>query len=442
MIFGDGGFDFIEGGDDADTIFGGGGNDTIISGNGSDRVTGGQGRDVFNFTNTSGTDTITDFAPGWDTINAIVIIQNNNLDLDADGQFDDSRIVHASGTIVLLDQGQSTSAQADNRNGTTNGDTINGLGGNDVLNGIGGNDALLGDAGADSLIGETGDDWLSGGTANDTLDGGDGNDALYGGDGDDLLIGSLGGDFLVGGDGSDTISYAEVTNNLTINLAQKILTSGDGTFTFLNDFEALSLGVGNDFVIGWGGAYQQLTLGEGNDVYVDYSNPTAPSGAMNDTVSGGDGNDALYGLAGNDSLNGGAGIDVIIGGDGADTLIGGAGGDWMGGGAGADVFRYLAASDSNAAQGFDAVAQFETGLDRIDLAAIDANTGVAGDQAFTLGALAAGQAGRLQITTTAGYTLVEGDVNGDGVADIAFFVWSETGGLAAPATLVAGDFVL
>ena len=172
---------------------------------------------------------------------------------------------------------------------------------------------------------------------------------------------------------------------------------------------------GNDFLVGLGG---------------------------NDTIFGLAGNDVLYGWTGADLVEGGQGADFIIGGDGADTLIGGAGGDWMGGGAGADVYRYLATGDSNATGGFDAVAQFETGIDRIDLSAIDANTAAGGDQAFTIGALAAGQAGRLQITTTAGYTLVEGDVNGDGIADIAFFVWSETGGVAAPAALSAGDFVL
>jgi Ca2+-binding RTX toxin-like protein len=248
--------------------------------------------------------------------------------------------------------------------------------------------------------------------------------------------------YLEGGSGQDTLNAAALNttaNRVTYVSATKILGMTGPQYYFVSGFEHLAFTANADTVAGWeqGVSY---ALGDGDDWFADYS--AAGAAAANDTVDAGDGNDALYGLAGDDSLTGGAGVDLVIGGDGADTLIGGGGGDWMGGGAGADVFRYLATTDSNAVNGFDAVAQFETGVDRIDLAAIDANTTVAGDQAFTLGVLAAGQAGRLQITTTGGFTLVQGDVNGDGAADIAFFVWSETGGIAAPATLAPGDFIL
>jgi Ca2+-binding RTX toxin-like protein len=359
-------------------------------------------------------------------------------------------------------------------------DTIRAANGSTTIDGGAGNDSLSDNSGNDVLIGGPGDDTIYQRHGVDTINGGDGNDwinaaidlalglegpTIVAGSGNDVidLVGSKGsvdagaGDDLVrlfyfaapnglayleGGSGQDTLNAATAnitSNRATYVSATKILGMLGPQYYFVSGFEQIDFTPNADTVSGWepGVAY---ALGDGNDWFADYS----PSGAAaaHDSVSGGAGNDALYGLAGNDSLDGGAGVDLLIGGDGADTLIGGAGGDWMGGGAGADVFRYLAVSDSNAAQGFDAVAQFEASLDRIDLAAIDANTGAAGDQAFTIGALAAGQAGRLQITTTAGYTLVEGDVNGDGVADIAFFVWSETGGVAAPATLSAGDFVL
>ncbi len=76
--------------------------------------------------------------------------------------------------------------------------------------------------------------------------------------------------------------------------------------------------------------------------------------------------------------------------------------------------------------------------DKIDLSAIDANTGVAGNQAFTFigSGLYTGVAGQLRaVNTGPGVTTVAGDINGDGVSDFHIRL---TGNLA----LVAGDFVL
>ncbi|HWU14644.1 MAG TPA: M10 family metallopeptidase C-terminal domain-containing protein, partial [Caulobacter sp.] len=58
------------------------------------------------------------------------------------------------------------------------------------------------------------------------------------------------------------------------------------------------------------------------------------------------------------------------------------GADLLAGGLGADTFVFTAASDS-APGGRDVILDFAAG-DRIDLSAIDANTGLAGDQGFTL----------------------------------------------------------
>lgn len=51
-----------------DSISGGDGDDTIVGGSGNDRVTGGAGVDRFVWTGRSGTDTITDFTAGQDTL--------------------------------------------------------------------------------------------------------------------------------------------------------------------------------------------------------------------------------------------------------------------------------------------------------------------------------------------------------------------------------------
>ncbi len=57
--------------------------------------------------------------------------------------------------------------------------------------------------------------------------------------------------------------------------------------------------------------------------------------------------------------------------------------------------------------------------DRIDLSAIDANTGVAGNQAFSFigTGLYTGVAGQLRYAAAGGVTTIAGDVNGDGASD-------------------------
>ena len=75
--------------------------------------------------------------------------------------------------------------------------------------------------------------------------------------------------------------------------------------------------------------------------------------------------------------------------------------------------------------------------DRIDLSGIDANSGVAGDQAFSFigsGAFT-GVAGQLHYSVAGGVTSITGDVNGDKVSD---FQINLTGAIG----LVAADFVL
>ena len=142
-----------------------------------------------------------------------------------------------------------------------------------------------------------------------------------------------------------------------------------------------------------------------------------------DTLSGKGGDDKLWGGAGKDRLLGGGGDDLLKGGAGADTLLGGAGSDDLYGGAGADVFVFRAASHSTlAASGRDTIHDFKAAAgDLIDLRAIDADKGQAGNQGFTFIGRAAftGEEGELRFTRKAADTFVYGDVNGDGNADFA-----------------------
>jgi Ca2+-binding RTX toxin-like protein len=162
------------------------------------------------------------------------------------------------------------------------------------------------------------------------------------------------------------------------------------------------------------------------------------AGAGADSVTGSGFNDILSGGLGADTMLGGAGKDTMNGGQGADFLTGGAGADVLYGGVGQDRFIYLNISDSTpASSGRDTIMDFSHSEgDKIDLSAIDANINVAGNNSFTLvGGGFTGAAGQLiEVATTGGY-FVEGDVNGDAVADFVLFV-------RAQAPLVASDFVL
>lgn len=94
-------------------------------------------------------------------------------------------------------------------------------------------------------------------------------------------------------------------------------------------------------------------------------------------------------------LRGEAGFDTLNGGAGNDTLIGGLGRDTLWGGADKDRFVWASTAESGALLS-DRVTDFQRGIDTLDLAAIDANTLVAGNQAFVLSGTGkvTGKAGR------------------------------------------------
>lgn len=98
----------------------------------------------------------------------------------------------------------------------------------------------------------------------------------------------------------------------------------------------------------------------------------------------------------------------------------------------------FADGDTSAARSLaDQIEDFTAGADLIDLSAMDANTLLGGDQAFSFigNAAFSGAAGQLHYVQTASYTYLEGDTNGDGTADFSIRL---TGTLA----LAESDFVL
>ncbi|HEY0012291.1 MAG TPA: M10 family metallopeptidase C-terminal domain-containing protein [Allosphingosinicella sp.] len=139
----------------------------------------------------------------------------------------------------------------------------------------------------------------------------------------------------------------------------------------------------------------------------------------------------------------GASADTLTGGGGADQLHGGGGADVLRGGGGADLFRYSATSDSTSTDK-DRIEMFVSGEDKIDLIRVDAKPATEEDnEAFAfIGANAFSAAGpnapgELRAFHVSGdLWQVEGDVNGDGVADLVIEVH------VAGQPLTAGDFLL
>jgi Ca2+-binding RTX toxin-like protein len=150
-------------------------------------------------------------------------------------------------------------------------------------------------------------------------------------------------------------------------------------------------------------------------------------------ITGSGGADTIHGLGGNDKLYGRGGNDVIAGGDGNDRICGGAGADNLTGGAGADTFVYTSAHDSPSPNWDLSGADFITDwnpLDSIDLSAIDANSHIAGNQAFHFAGYSFAQpagpqdAGSLIIGGFGGELYVSLYIAGGATPDMVISLWS------------------
>jgi VCBS repeat-containing protein len=232
------------------------------------------------------------------------------------------------------------------------------------------------------------------------------------------------------------------------------------TYTVGSGFQALLTGQSATETFGYtmrdtagalSSATVTLTIIGANEPVVIVTPPPPPPGAIvgssgDDLIAGTAGADTVYGQAGDDEIAGAGGADVLFGGADDDTLDGGAGNDVLVGGAGrddltggdgADIFRFYLPSESDSLR-FDRIRDFDRSQgDRIDLSAIDANTVLGGNDAFSLVAAFTGSAGQLVGGSTASGYLVRGDVNGDAVADFAIEVR-----LVGATSLTAADFIL
>ncbi|GJD40133.1 MULTISPECIES: calcium-binding protein [Methylobacterium] len=401
----------LDGGAGNDTLSGRGGNDTLLGGTGADTMRGGTGDDTY-VVDAAGDRVIELAGEGTDTVR--------------------SSIDHTLGAnverLVLTGAGD--------LDGTGNGlnNAIFGTGGDNVLNGGGGNDILFGKGG------------------NDRLDGGTGNDTLHGGLGDDTYFVDRVGDKIVElpGEGNDTV-YASVTYGLSANVENLVLRGTGNLSGFGNDLDnaitgndgnnRLSGGAGDDVMTGRGGndtllggtGADTMRGGTGNDTYVidnagdrAIEQPGEGFDTIRSTVSHTmEANTEKMVLSGTAALtaNGNAGNNEIYGNAGDTAIYGGDGRDLLYGRGGADTFVFKDVTDSDVAiGGRDIVKDFDFAQgDRIDFSAIDANSGLAGDQGFQFVGTQAfsGEAGELRMKFGGGNTLLQGDTNGDGAVDFS-----------------------
>ncbi len=352
-------YDWLYGGAYGDVIQAGSGGGTIVGGGGGDVLLGGSGSNSFWYekatdSTAAAPDAIYDFETGMDQIVFTAFGVN---------------------AVSLIRSGGSTFLFANTSNGPMQLATVGrDLNASDLSNIQTVPVTMLGDATADTLIGGYAVDLIKGGAGDDVIIGGHGRDALY------------------GQGGADTFKYTATSDS-----------NNTGADT-LNDFET---GIDRIDLTALHPTEVSL-IRQGADTFLFANTPTgamqlaSANGDINagDILTGGGFGIYMLGDGGANTLVGGAVCDIIQAGDGADVIIGGAKGDVLYGQGGADVFKYLAATDSNAAN-TDSIFDFQSGVDKLDLTAVRT-----------------GASDLIGVYSTGGSTFVFVDLHGDGVGDM------------------------
>jgi len=323
------------------------------------------------------------------------------------GRFETVTFVGGNG-----DESQIGGAGGDNLSGGGGKDTLDGGGGADILDGGDGNDVLYGGAGGDSLLGGAGGDIMNGDAGDDSISGGIGADKLFGGEGSATLEGGAGNDRFDGGAGNDILLGGEGNDYFDGGVGADSMTGGVGNDVFIVD------NVGDTVTEAAGEGYDIIRSSVSISLLAANIEACELQGSADLNATGnGDANN-LQGNTGANQLNGGGGVDTINGNDGDDVIIGGTGNDLLRGGLGADSFRVLGESMRRPILENDQIFDFSTAEgDILDLSAIDANSLLAGEQAFSLVSVFSKQAGQMTMSFSGGVTLIRLDVNGDTKAD-------------------------
>lgn len=276
-----------------------------------------------------------------------------------------------------------------------------------IENAIGGN-------GNDYITGNTADNWLSGQGGDDTLDGGTGSDTLAGGEGSDAYVIRSSGDSIIEtgtGAGDVDLAYSYLSAYALDDSIENgaILSSGTASMTGNGNDNRIFSGRGNNVIDGDGGSdtADYFLAAKAVKVNLALSATQKTGGAGSDTlisienISGSKYNDKLAGDNDDNIISGGAGRDQLTGRGGSDTF----------------AFGSIAESGASTAA-MDVIADFESGIDLIDLSAIDADTASDSDDAFSgiIGSSASfSAAGQLKLSGTVLY----GNTDDDSEAEFA-----------------------
>ncbi|WP_293990790.1 calcium-binding protein [Sphingomonas sp.] len=295
----------------------------------------------------------------------------------------------------------------------------------------------IGGSGADTIVGNSADNHLTGNGGADLLYGYDGNDILFAQVGDAVLDGGTGVDILAfGASGTVTSTMTgfealQLSGGAAVAMSETQFNGAFAPTSTLSGTGALTINMGaSDSEL----YLQQLVTGGGSSVGV-----TVNTAAVSDIVKGVLGSvNTINGGNGSDQIRGGQMADFINGGGGDDKISGGAGADMLTGGAGADTFRYQAVANSGLGAAADRITDFVSGTDKLGFLSFDTDPTTPGIQGFSyIDTQAFHHTGAAEIRyETAGADLmVQVDVNGDGVADMAIYLLGLGG-----TSLQSGDF--
>ncbi len=367
-------------GDDGDDMLNGGfGDDVLLGGAGGDQIHGGGGTDLVSYvTSTSGV-ALALISGGFggdaagDTFSNVENVAGTHFNDTITGNGMANRLLGLSG--------------ADTLNGGDGDDLLEGGAAADILNGgagydyatyleapsgvnvslVGGPEAgdasgdqfvsiegVLGSAFDDRITGDSTSNTIQGFSGNDVLDGGAATDLLVGGDGDDTIIGGLGNDSLFGGSGADTFLFRSVSESFE---------SATVASDMIEDFQT---GADKIDISGFQPSSVAITQQNGLTYVVAQSASGPFTVRVNGVVAASD----IVLTATGQQINGTLGSDTLIGTEGADVIVGGLGADSLTGLGGADTFRYLTIDDSTS-QTLDIIQDFQTGVDRIDITALN-----------------------------------------------------------------------
>lgn len=453
---------------------GGGGNDLLIANNVANVLTGNGGVDFASYqaatagvTASLATGGTAGYAAGDTYVGVEGLIGSDFNDALSGGDGDDLFAVSGGVDTINGGNGSDTLTFQFAETGVSVSLGGTGLGGTSLtsvenLTGSAFNDTLGGDAGANVITGGAGVDTLyyagapggvtinlaTGGTGGwaagdsyvgiENVKGNGGSDSITGDANANVIMGGLGADTLNGGDGIDTLSYADSAAAVTVALATGFVSGGTAARDIISNFENVTGSSFNDNLTGNNSA-NVLDGSDGNDTLNGSAGTdTVIGGSGNDSLRGGTENDLIEGGIGNDTLNGENNNDTLIGGDGTDSLVGGAGDDVLDGGDGSDFLTGSAGLDVfviGSTVGTDTISDFRSGMDEIDVSGIDASTAT-GFQSFDfIGSAAFSAAGQLRFDISGASRSLQGDFDGDGVADFIITILGTQ-------TVLAGDLIL